>query len=84
MGKIWIVEDDRTIREAIEVILNKDGHIARAFRSAEDALQGVETDPDLLITDYKLPGINGIELIKKLKARTPSYGINSNYCFWKH
>ena len=34
-------------------------------------MQGVETDPDLLITDYKLPGINGIELIKKLKARSP-------------
>jgi DNA-binding NtrC family response regulator len=71
MGKVWVVEDDRTIREAIEVILNKDGHIARSYRSAEDALQGVETDPDLLITDYKLPGINGIELIKKLKARSP-------------
>jgi DNA-binding NtrC family response regulator len=71
MGKIWIVEDDRTIREAIEVILNKDGHITRAFRSAEESLQGSETDPDLLITDYKLPGVNGIELIKKLKARSP-------------
>ncbi|MCI0443507.1 sigma-54 dependent transcriptional regulator [bacterium] len=72
MGKVWIVEDDRTIREAIEVILNKDGHIARTFRSAEEALQGVEADPDLLITDYKLPGINGIELIKELKARSPN------------
>jgi DNA-binding NtrC family response regulator len=71
MGKIWVVEDDRTIREAIEVILNKDGHITRSFRSAEEALELHETDPDLLITDYKLPGINGIELIKKLKARTP-------------
>ncbi len=71
MSKIWVVEDDRTIREAIEVILNKDGHLTRAYRSAEEALQGVETDPDLLITDYKLPGINGIELIKKLIARSP-------------
>lgn len=72
MGKIWIVEDDRTIREAIEVILNKDGHIARSFRSAEEALQGAENDPDLLITDYKLPEMNGIELVKKLKARSPN------------
>jgi two-component system, NtrC family, response regulator HydG len=70
VSKIWIVEDDRTIREAIEVILNKDGHITRAFRSAEEALDRPENDPDLLITDYKLPGINGIELIKKLKARS--------------
>ena len=70
MSKIWVVEDDRTIREAIEVILNKDGHITRAFRSAEEALERPETDPDLIITDYKLPGINGIELLKKLKARS--------------
>jgi DNA-binding NtrC family response regulator len=70
VSKIWVVEDDRTIREAIEVILNKDGHITRAFRSAEEALERPETDPDLVITDYKLPGINGIELLKKLKARS--------------
>jgi DNA-binding NtrC family response regulator len=70
VSKIWVVEDDRTIREAIEVILNKDGHITRAFRSAEEALDRPETDPDLIITDYKLPGINGVELIKKLKARS--------------
>lgn len=70
MSKIWVVEDDRTIREAIEVILNKGGHITRAFRSAEEALDRPETDPDLIITDYKLPGIDGIELIKKLKARS--------------
>lgn len=70
MSKIWVVEDDRTIREAIEVILNQGGHITRAFRSAEEALDRPETDPDLIITDYKLPGIDGIELIKKLKARS--------------
>lgn len=70
MSKIWVVEDDRTIREAIEVILNKDGHITRAFRSAEEALERPDADPDLIITDYKLPGINGIELLKKLKARS--------------
>lgn len=70
MSKIWVVEDDRTIREAIEVILNKGGHITRAFRSAEEALDRPETDPDLIISDYKLPGIDGIELIKKLKARS--------------
>jgi DNA-binding NtrC family response regulator len=70
VSKIWIVEDDRTIREAIEVILNKDGHITRAFRSAEEALDRPDTDPDIVISDYKLPGIDGIELIKKLKARS--------------
>jgi DNA-binding NtrC family response regulator len=72
MSRIWIVEDDRTIREAIEVILKKDGHTVLAFRNAEDALQPTEAEPELLITDYKLPGIHGIELIRNLKTKSPA------------
>ncbi|HSE41054.1 MAG TPA: sigma-54 dependent transcriptional regulator, partial [Acidobacteriota bacterium] len=72
MSKIWIVEDDRTIREAIEVILKKDGHSVRVFRNAEEALDGAEPEPELLITDYKLPTMNGIELIRHLKSKTPT------------
>jgi DNA-binding NtrC family response regulator len=71
MSLIWVVEDDRTIREAIEVILKKDGFEVAVFRSAEEALERSEWDPDLLICDYKLPLMNGIELVKKLKARLP-------------
>jgi DNA-binding NtrC family response regulator len=72
MSRIWIVEDDRTIREAIEVILKKDGHSVLAFRCAEDALQPTEAEPELLITDYKLPGIHGIDLIRNLKTKSPA------------
>ncbi len=72
MSRIWIIEDDRTIREAIEVILKKDGHAVRVFRSAEEALNGVEGEPELLISDYKLPGMNGIELIRHFKSKSPA------------
>jgi DNA-binding NtrC family response regulator len=72
MSRIWIVEDDRTIREAIEVILKKDGHAVRVFRSAEEVMDGVDIDPELLISDYKLPGMNGIELIRHLKSKSPA------------
>ena len=72
MSQIWVVEDDRTIREAIEVILKKDGYDVVVFRSAEEALQQSERDPDLLICDYKLPVMNGIDLVKSLKSRMPA------------
>lgn len=67
-----LVEDDRTIREAIEVILRKEGHGVYSFRTAEEAVNFNDCEPDLLITDYKLPGINGVELIQRLKVRFTS------------
>lgn len=71
MSQILVVEDDRTIREGIEVILGKNRHTVFSFTSAEEALQDHPGEPDLLICDYKLPGMNGIELVKKLKSRIP-------------
>ncbi|PWT87834.1 MAG: hypothetical protein C5B54_11610, partial [Acidobacteria bacterium] len=69
MNQVWVIEDDRTIREAIEVILTKEGYGVTSFRSAEEAFQQNGNDPDLLICDYKLPGTNGIDTVKKLKTR---------------
>src|SRR5437870_9952218 len=71
MSDILLVEDDRTIREAIELILTKEGHGVVAFRTAEEALEVAGPEPDVLISDYKLPGVNGIELVKRLKMRLP-------------
>ena len=71
MSRIWIVEDDNTIREALEVILNQEGHSVFACRSGEETSRQNDSEPDLLITDYKLPGMNGIDLIKQLKTKTP-------------
>ena len=66
MEQIWIVEDDRTIREAMEVILKKEGFLVRSFRSAEE-ISEQDSQPDLMICDYKLPGKNGIDLIRSAK-----------------
>lgn len=71
MEQIWIVEDDRTIREAMEVILKKEGFLVRPFRSAEDISEH-DSLPDLLICDYKLPGKNGIDLIRSAKEKSPT------------
>jgi two-component system response regulator HydG len=71
MSQILIVEDDRTIREAIGVILSKEGYAVATCASAEEALASDSFEPDLLITDYRLPGKNGIELVGFCREKLP-------------
>ncbi len=68
----FIVEDNGTIREGIVTVVRELGHATREFASAEAALDhGLETSGDFLITDYKLPGLNGIELISRVRMKRP-------------
>lgn len=71
MSQILIVEDDRTIREAIDVILSREGYAVATCGSAEEAVSHDSFEPDLVISDYKLPGQNGIDLIATLKEKLP-------------
>ena len=62
---IYIVEDDLDLREAIEVTLSLNAINFRSFANAEDALEGITPNfSGVLITDFRLPGMNGIELLK--------------------
>src|ERR1041385_1255836 len=72
MTHILVAEDDRTIREAIDLILKKQGFAVHSFRSGEDLLQQIDFDADMLICDYKLPGITGLQLLHRMRTRTPS------------
>ncbi len=71
--KILVVEDEQAIREMLEMILEKEGFEAIIAETAEQALEILsETIPDLILLDWMLPGISGIELEKKLK-KSDSY-----------
>ena len=62
---IYIVEDDPDLREAIEVTLTIKGIKFKTFSNAEEALHALSPDfSGVLITDFRLPGMNGIELLK--------------------
>ncbi|MBE0647022.1 MAG: response regulator transcription factor [Bacteroidales bacterium] len=68
--RIAIVEDDKTVREGLQMLLNgSPGYSCVAvFGSGEEALAGLpEISPDVVLMDINLPGINGIECILKLK-----------------
>jgi DNA-binding response OmpR family regulator len=71
---IFIVEDERAISQLISDQLMQDGFQTAVFTSAEAALNAILTSnlkPNLLVTDFRLPGLNGLELIERAKAVLP-------------
>ncbi|MCY7354163.1 MAG: nitrogen regulation protein NR(I) [Lysobacter sp.] len=72
-SRIWVVDDDRAVRFVLATALREAGYAVDAFDSAQsvlDALQHQAT-PDLLFTDVRMPGDDGLVLLDKLKAGYP-------------
>ncbi|TAL23023.1 MAG: sigma-54-dependent Fis family transcriptional regulator [Nitrospirae bacterium] len=70
--RLLIVEDEETLRESLARVFLREGYDVDTVDSAESALKVVEkTSYDLMITDIILPGINGIELLKKCREQNP-------------
>jgi DNA-binding NtrC family response regulator len=71
-ARILIVEDEVNIRSALQTIVEKMGHRVRSAATAEDALALLhESGYDLAITDLKMPGMDGIELLRRIKEAWP-------------
>ena len=65
---IYVVEDDENIREIIDLALTSAGYTVKQFSNALDALENMKTDQvDLAVFDLMLPGISGIDAIKKIR-----------------
>lgn len=75
MYKLAIVEDERDVRSRLVSLIRRAGsnfEIISEYETGIDAYDGIISDnPDLLITDIKIPYINGIELVKRLREELP-------------
>ncbi len=82
--RLVIIEDDPLLLENLSLLLRGEEGIivAGAYRSAEDALQSLkDAAPDVMLTDLGLPGMSGVELIKKAKDELPSLEIMAHTVF---
>ncbi len=69
---VWIIDDDRSIRWVLEKALTREGVAYTSFSSAQDALTALETmAPQVMVSDIRMPGISGLDLLKALKQRRP-------------
>jgi two-component system nitrogen regulation response regulator GlnG len=75
-GIVWVIDDDQSIRWVLEKALEK-AHIGvRSFASASGILETLERGrPDALITDVRMPGMDGFELLGKIQGRYPDLPV---------
>jgi two-component system response regulator PilR (NtrC family) len=72
VAQILIVDDERSMREFLEILLQREGHEVRACASVADALVALEDgDYDLVISDIKMPGGSGLDLLGRVKESSP-------------
>jgi two-component system nitrogen regulation response regulator GlnG len=73
---VWIIDDDKSIRWVVEKALQKADMKTRSFANAKDLLQALETDyPDALLTDIRMPGMDGLALLEKIQIDYPSLPV---------
>ena len=78
MKPVWIVDDDRSIRWVLEKTLSREGIPFKSYASASEAIsqleQGIEP-PQVLMSDIRMPGQSGLELLQEVKTRFPSVPV---------
>ena len=73
MHKVWIVDDDSSIRWVLARALTTAGFVVSDFEDAESALAAFKHDtPDVLMTDIRMPGMNGLELARHVHETYPN------------
>lgn len=74
--KILLVDDEKNILKVMSASLKKEGYEVETSRSGEEAVGKIGTDRyNLVITDYKLPGLNGLDLLQEIKGKYPDMPV---------
>jgi two-component system nitrogen regulation response regulator GlnG len=75
-SEIWIAEDDRSLRWVMEKALTREGIRVRSFGSGDDMLKALRlSQPQIIISDIRMPGIDGLELLKQIHQSHPDIPV---------
>ncbi|MBA4175518.1 MAG: nitrogen regulation protein NR(I) [Leptothrix sp. (in: Bacteria)] len=76
MKPIWVVDDDQSIRFVLEKALQREQFAVRTFSNPRDVVKALDDDaPQVLVSDIRMPGGSGIELLTTVKARHPGLPV---------
>ena len=75
--RVWVVDDDRAVRFVLATALREAGYAVDGFENAASALEALQARgaPDLLFTDVRMPGEDGLKLLDRLKAAHPQLPV---------
>src|SRR5690554_3165976 len=69
---VWVVDDDHSIRWVMEKALHRHNFAVQCFESADALLASLDREqPEVIISDIRMPGISGLELLKRIHAELP-------------
>ena len=73
---VWVVDDDRAIRWVLSRALSRAGIESRTFDRAQAVLDALKTEqPQVLVSDIRMPGMTGVELLARIKAEAPDLPV---------
>ncbi len=74
--KIWILDDDKSIRWVLQKALEKNNYYVMAFGNTNEAINQFNHDmPDLIVSDIKMPGESGLQFLEKVKEKFPKIPV---------
>jgi len=74
--RMLIVDDEETIRWALSELFMQDGWVVRSAADGSEAAHRVQEDPfEFMITDLKMPGLPGVEVVRRARCANPAMGV---------
>jgi len=75
-SEIWIAEDDRSLRWVMEKAISREGMGVKSFENGEELLSALDLGrPEIIISDIRMPGMDGLELLKRIHSDKPDIPI---------
>ncbi|WP_043635377.1 response regulator [Desulfovibrio sp. TomC] len=75
-ARVMVIDDEKVVGDMLRIHLTKRGYQVETFLSAASALLRLEQEPfDLIVTDFKMKGMDGMELLKTVKERYPDIQV---------